>query len=94
MPTYSQTSAFLRDYTRLTPDQQRRFRTAVAHFIHDLRRGQFRKGLRIKLYHSEQDLWEMTWAPDGRALFSYGESIHAGERHIIWQRVGSHDIFE
>jgi hypothetical protein len=36
----------------------------------------------------------MTWAPDGRALFSYGESVLAGQPHVIWERIGGHEIFE
>lgn len=35
----------------------------------------------------------MTWANDGRALFKYGTSPHPGDVHIIWLRVGSHEIF-
>ena len=34
----------------------------------------------------------MTWAPDGRALFSMGHPVAEGKRHIIWHRVGSHSI--
>jgi hypothetical protein len=36
----------------------------------------------------------MTWAPDGRATFEYGEAIHAGEPHIIWRRCGNHVILD
>lgn len=35
----------------------------------------------------------MTWAPDGRALFTYDPAIRQGEPHIIWQRIGGHEIF-
>jgi len=38
----------------------------------------------------------MTWSfagPDGRATFEYGDSILPDEPHIIWRRVGTHDIF-
>ncbi len=35
----------------------------------------------------------MSWANDGRALFTYGSSPHQGDTHIIWLRVGTHDIF-
>jgi hypothetical protein len=35
---------------------------------------------------------ELTWAPDGRAVFSYGASIRAGERHIVWHAVGTHEV--
>jgi len=38
-------------------------------------------------------VWEMTWAPDGRATFEYGDELHPGEQHIIWRRIGTHGIF-
>ena len=38
-------------------------------------------------------VWEMTWAPDGRATFEYGTERRPGEPHGIWRRVGAHDIF-
>ena len=36
----------------------------------------------------------MTWAADGRATFRYGEPRRPGEPHVIWRRVGTHDIFD
>jgi hypothetical protein len=36
-------------------------------------------------------VFEMTWARDGRALFKYGTSPRAGDIHITWLRVGTHD---
>jgi hypothetical protein len=94
MPTYDAEDRFLVDYARLTPAQQSSFLAAVRKLVEDLRRGQFRKGLRVKRVQTHADVWEMTWAPDGRATFSYGESIHAGDSHIIWRRIGGHEIFE
>ena len=38
-------------------------------------------------------MFEMTWAPDGRATFSYGASLHEGEPHVIWRRIGTHSLF-
>jgi hypothetical protein len=35
----------------------------------------------------------MTWAPDGRATFEYGDEIQPGEAHIIWRRIGTHSVF-
>jgi hypothetical protein len=35
----------------------------------------------------------MTWAPDGRATFSYGEERVPGKAHVIWRRSGFHAIF-
>ena len=36
----------------------------------------------------------MTWAPDGRATFSYGETVRDGHVHIVWHRIGTHDILD
>ena len=38
-------------------------------------------------------VFEMTFAPDGRATFEYGEEVVKGERHVIWRRVGDQSIF-
>jgi len=37
-------------------------------------------------------VYEMPWAPDGRATFEYGESEGEGA-HVIWRRIGSHAVF-
>jgi len=34
----------------------------------------------------------MTWAPGGRATFSYGVSVVGDQPHLIWCRIGTHDI--
>ena len=94
MPTYEESEQFWRDYERLSPAQRAAFRIAVRKFVEDLRHGPFRKGLRVKAYQRRTGVWEMTWAPDGRALFEYGPERRPGEKHIIWRRVGSHEIFE
>jgi hypothetical protein len=61
--------------------------------VADLERGQgFRKGLRVKGVQGSPGLYEMTWAGDGRATFSYGASIRADEPHIVWHRVGDHGV--
>src|SRR5215211_4665668 len=75
MPTFDKSKPFESDYERPTPAERRAFKDAVAKFVVDLRRGSFRKGLRVKRYQREEGLWEMTWANDGRALFRYGPSI-------------------
>jgi hypothetical protein len=94
MPTREVLASFWRDWDRLTPQQQRRFREAVTAFVADLKRGRgFRPGLRVKRVQGRPGIWEMTWAPDGRATFQYGEEVAAGEVHIIWRRIGAHDVF-
>jgi hypothetical protein len=83
----------MRDYASLTPDQKAAFRQAVAHFIEDLPTGRFRKGLRVKEVKGAKNIYEMTWANDGRATFQYGSPEIEGEPHVIWRRIGTHDVF-
>jgi hypothetical protein len=35
---------------------------------------------------------EITFAADGRATFEYGNEVIAGEPHVVWRRVGTHDV--
>lgn len=93
LPTFDAVQRFFRDWARLTPGQQQAFRNARNGFVDDLRAGnRFRKGLRVKRVQGTRDVWEMTWAPDGRATWQYSEEIKPGEPHVIWRRIGTHDI--
>jgi hypothetical protein len=85
MPTRRVLPSFWRDWDRLTPQQQRAFREAVENFIGDLAKTEqgFHPRLRIKRMQGHPGVWEMSWAPDGRATFEYGDEIHPGEAHII-----------
>ena len=95
MPTFDKLPEFLRDWATLSDAQKRQFMNAVAKMVADLKRGQgFRGGLRIKGVQGHVGVFEMTWADDGRATFSYGASPVPGKPHIIWRRVGSHDILQ
>jgi hypothetical protein len=38
-------------------------------------------------------VWSITWADDVRATFSYGVEVRPGEEHIVWRRVGGHEIY-
>ena len=94
MPTFAWLARFRADFQRLTPAQQAAFLVAVGQFVEDLRQGgQFREGLRVKGIKGAAGIFEMTWADDGRATFQYGEEIVEGQPHIIWRRVGTHDVF-
>jgi len=94
MPTFRWLQRFGAEFDHLTPAQQAAFLAAVVLFVEDLRAGrQFRKGLRVKGVKGAPGVFEMTWAPDGRATFRYGEPVREGEPHIVWRRIGTHDIF-
>jgi hypothetical protein len=93
-PTYETGTRFDRDLHNLTKTQRDQFREAVKLFVDDLRAGPgFRPSLRVKRVQGTRDVWEMTWAADGRATWQYGREIQTGEPHVIWRRVGTHQIF-
>lgn len=93
MPTHEESAAFLRAWKRMSPARQRAFLIAVRAFREDLAEGKgFRNSLRVKRFQGSS-LFELTWAPDGRALWTYGEGLGGGA-HIVWVAIGSHDIFD
>jgi hypothetical protein len=95
MPTYDATELFLREWDQRTKKQRAQFRRAVRAFVADLKAGHgIRASLGVKRYHGEEGEWEFRWGPDGRALFRYGTSPHAGDVHIIWLRIGTHNIYK
>lgn len=92
MATFETTARFDKDWAGLDAADQVRFRKAVRHFIADLGRGAFRSGLRIKRVQGTEAVFELTFAPDGRATWQYGAEGQAGKPHIIWRRIGTHDV--
>lgn len=93
-PTFETGASFERDLKALTPENRRRFSAAVAQLVEDLRERRLpRPGLRVKRFQGTRGVWELTWAPDGRATFTYGPEVIAGEPHVQWRRIGTHDIF-
>ncbi len=93
MPTFRTLPRFERDWQRLDPADRERFRRAVLdEFVPDLAAGRFRPGLRVKAVRAHPGVFEMTWAPNGRATWQYGDEMKPGEPHVVWRRVGTHDI--
>jgi hypothetical protein len=93
VPTYAWLARFRADFERLTPAQQAAFLHTIEQFVDDLRRGHgLRNGLRVKAVQGAGGIFEMTWAPDGRATFEYGDEVQQGEPHVLWRRVGTHAI--
>ncbi|MEU0110615.1 hypothetical protein ABZ313_35365 [Streptomyces sp. NPDC006251] len=93
MPTFEVLPRFAADLDGLTSEQRRRFRRVVLDaFVPDLRTGKFRAGLRVKGVRAAPGVYELTWAPDGRATWEYGSEQIRGARHIVWRRIGTHDV--
>jgi hypothetical protein len=94
MPTFQVTPRFERDWKQLTSESRARFqRVITGQFVPDLAGGVFRAGLRVKGVQAAPGVFEMTWAPDGRATFCYGPQQRSGEPHVIWRRIGTHEVF-
>ena len=80
MPTYDRGDRFRRDWARLDKEQQKSFLKARDNLVEDLRemeagrRSSLRHGLRIKGVKGTPGVFEMWWAPDGRATFSWGRA--------------------
>ncbi|MFD9950985.1 hypothetical protein [Amycolatopsis sp. NPDC058986] len=95
MPTYAPTPQFTRDFKKLEQQAKQRFLSVVRNeFVPDLAAGRFRPGLRVKGVVSARGVFEMTWAPDGRATFEYGKERSPGDPHVIWRRIGTHAVFQ
>jgi hypothetical protein len=94
MATFEYPPTFAKDVMLLDPDDKARFRRVVRdEFVPDLNKRRFRAGLRVKGVHGARGVYEMTWAPDGRATFQYGPEQIPGQPHVIWRRVGTHEVF-
>lgn len=94
MPTYTYDARFWAEFNKLGPALRLSFLAAVAQFVEDLDSGRTpRPSLRVKRLVTFEGIWEMTWAADGRATFEYGAPVRPGQPHIIWRRIGTHDIF-
>ncbi len=95
MPTYDRTDTFKADYRRLSPDDRAAFKEAARKFVEDLEHlphGQFRGSLRVKSVQGARGIFETWEGADGRATFQYGPEVTEGAPHIIWRRVGGHEI--
>ncbi|MCM2576845.1 hypothetical protein [Streptomyces meridianus] len=100
MPTFDTTPAFNRAFKKLPRQQQERFESVIRErFFPDLKAGQFRPGLRVKPVQGAKaedgsSIFEMTWAPDGRATWQYGKERKPGHPHVFWRNIGTHKAID
>ena len=93
MPTFERLSRFNRDFAALSKQEQAAFRTAVGKLVADFSAsGSLRAGVRVKGVQGAPGIFELTWADDGRATFSFGKSVRGDDPHVVWRRVGTHDV--
>jgi hypothetical protein len=94
VPTFERLARFDREFRRLPRELQRAFLAMLPTFVAALKQNPpvFPPALRVHRVQGTAGVWEITFAPDGRATFAYGEEIIAGEPHVIWRRVGNHGV--
>ncbi|HEY7778733.1 MAG TPA: hypothetical protein VIC85_00850 [Ktedonobacterales bacterium] len=93
MPTHDAMPLILREWAKLTPQRKKLFLAAVDEMVDDLRaHGPLRPSPRVKRVSGHPGVMEMTWAPDGRATFHFGQEEHPGDQHITWRRIVGHEI--
>jgi hypothetical protein len=94
VPTFERGPRFDREFRRLSRELQRAFLEVLPLFITALRAKppEFPPQLRVKRVEGSSRVWELTFAPGGRATFSYGTEQVPGEPHIVWRRIGDHSI--
>lgn len=95
-PTFERSARFLREFMKLPLPQRRAFLRARDDLVEALRSSPpaFPPHLRIKRVQGADGMWELTFAPDGRATFHYGTEIAVGEPPIVWLRVGTHSVLD
>ncbi len=93
MPTFELLPEFRREFKRLTPEQQALFRSAVRAWVRDIRaHGLQPTDPRVSGIKGAPGVFEFRWAPNGRATFEFGPPKRSNEPHVIWRRIGTHDI--
>jgi hypothetical protein len=103
VPTFDEGERFWGDYGRLTARQRALFRRARREFVEALRAwenggfvglARFPSHLGVKATQGYAGIWELAWAPDGRCTWEYGRRVRPDRCHVIWRRIGSHDIYD
>ena len=94
MPTYEWGRIFGREFKALDAELQDAFLRAVAEFVDDIEQGRAPcRSLRVKGVEGHRSVYEISWAQNGRATFAYGAERTPDRRHIVWRRIGGHEIF-
>lgn len=94
-PTFEWTPRFDKDWADMSPDDHDRFKQKVTELLVPALAAStpMPDGLRIKDVQRADGVFELTWAGNGRATFEYGEELIPGQSHIVWRRIGGHEIF-
>lgn len=103
MPTREAEPRFMSDFRRLSADQRAQFRAARLAFIAALTaweesgftgRPSFPKSLGIRHMQGSPNILELRWGLDGRCTWMFGTPKRPGRAHVVWRRIGSHEIYD
>jgi hypothetical protein len=92
-PTFDRLAQFKRDYAKLTPPERQLFRAAVKKFVAPFSTtppGDFGEPL-VRELTEHPGYYELRFAADIRAIYTFGQAIRRGQPHVVWCRIGSND---
>jgi len=104
MPTYGRRSRFESEYLRLKEPERKLFLAARNEFIKALLRWEaqgcrpspptFPDALQVQDVKGHTGIWELTWEKkNGHCTWEFGNQVLPGKAHIVWRRIGGHEIF-
>lgn len=105
MPTYGRYRRFVNEYLRLAPWQRKLFLGARTEFKDALLRWEaqgcrqfpppFPDALQVQDVNGHPGIWGLTWEKkDGRCTWEFGDQVKPGMAHVVWRRIGGHEIFK
>jgi hypothetical protein len=95
MPTFAWYPRFGREYLALSRRESATFRRARDRFIAALQaKRPLEAGLGIREMSGHPGVYEFRFSAGGRATFHYGKPVIPGEAHVIWRRIGGHEIYQ
>jgi hypothetical protein len=50
-------------------------------------------GLGVHQIADHPGIYELRYSARGRATFSYGSTARGADAHVIWRRIGGHEIY-
>jgi hypothetical protein len=93
MPKYDRLQQFMREWRKLTSAQQQQFEAAWRAIAVALSLTKALPPPPLVQKMSGQEIYEVRWAPDGRATFHIEHDAN-GEQIIVWRRIGDHSILK
>ena len=87
---------FKREYRKQTPEEKARSKVAVDKLVSALKQDPpaLPGDPLVHPLSGHHGVYELRFAPDGRATFTFGSPVRGSEPLIIWCRIGGHELLE